>query len=93
MHLYTKKDHSSKALKLSRSFHPLTPTYTFMFYIKANRETFVELPRSVKGTVLDTVGVMLLYFYSGRTHRQAYAYLRVLDLFPGKFSWDLCPDA
>lgn len=39
-----------------------------MFYIKANRETFVELPRSIKGTVLDTVGVMLLYFYSGRTH-------------------------
>ena len=68
MHFHMWKDLASDALTLLWSSHPLTPAYTFMFYIKANRETFAELPRSAKGTVLDTVGVMLMYFYAGHTH-------------------------
>lgn len=42
--------------------------------------------------MLDTVGVMLAYFYPGWTHT-GYAYLCVLELFAGKFSQNLEGDS
>lgn len=68
IHFHLRKELSSHALRLWGSFHPLTAAYTFTFYIKANRDAFVALPRSAKAAVLDAVGVMLMYFYAGRTH-------------------------
>lgn len=64
MHQHMRKDLSSSALEPSWCFYPLTQQYKIMFYIKANHKTFVKHPNSAKGAVLDTVGVMLMYFYS-----------------------------
>lgn len=74
MHLHMRKDVSSKCTWTLLEF-PLTQKCKILFYVKAKQETFVKCLRSAKGTVLDPVGVMLVYFYSGCTHTGRYIYL------------------